>query len=516
MNIFTKMENDQLARLTIVLVGVIVILLFAFAPSGSASPVGQGCGGPYEPPCDDPNDVNPDPDGDGVIAGDRCPDRGGHMDDAGCPPDDLDGDYVYDPNDECPDVSAPGTENGCYDDPIDDEAPANNDDPDEDGIFGSDDLCPDIPGTVEFSGCVYLNDADGDAVDDSIDACPGFDDNADADGDGIPDGCDDDRDGDGVTNADDACPDVPGIDNRFLRGCPELDELLQVDDDGDGVFLPDDECPSEQGLPENNGCPETPVDSDGDGVPDDIDQCDDIVGTEEAMGCLPRPVIQVSVPLDSDGDSVPDDIDRCPYTFGAAGNDGCPPDSDGDGIVNMADGCPLRAGPRSNNGCPEPTTNVYSDVVITNQRVCTANHTFSTVIRANNNRAWQSLMPSPFHPLPRYIKIEVVTTAGSFTISAPVFGPRINISKAFETISMEAEDELPDDAEIIDIIPPANFSVRENRTSITTSSRCEGSPSSLFDYAAQTGSYDDIIVEGQSPSTGGCKKNNGFQIIFGC
>ena len=34
------------------------------------------------------------------------------------------------------------------------------------------------------------DDSDNDGVCDSDDACPGFDDNADADGDGIPDGCD--------------------------------------------------------------------------------------------------------------------------------------------------------------------------------------------------------------------------------------------------------------------------------------------------------------------------------------
>ncbi|MFT7452689.1 MAG: hypothetical protein ACI9VN_003424, partial [Patescibacteria group bacterium] len=40
--------------------------------------------------------------------------------------------------------------------------------------------------------CAALGgDTDGDGVCDDSDICPGFDDNADLDGDGIPDGCDD-------------------------------------------------------------------------------------------------------------------------------------------------------------------------------------------------------------------------------------------------------------------------------------------------------------------------------------
>ncbi len=43
-------------------------------------------------------------------------------------------------------------------------------------------------GAVEFQG---LTDSDNDGVGDAVDACPGFDDNSDSDGDGIPNGCDD-------------------------------------------------------------------------------------------------------------------------------------------------------------------------------------------------------------------------------------------------------------------------------------------------------------------------------------
>ncbi|WP_452223842.1 hypothetical protein, partial [Lacinutrix chionoecetis] len=45
-------------------------------------------------------------------------------------------------------------------------------------------------------------DSDGDGVIDANDACPGFDDNINTDGDAYPDGCDDDDDNDGITDAD--------------------------------------------------------------------------------------------------------------------------------------------------------------------------------------------------------------------------------------------------------------------------------------------------------------------------
>jgi len=74
--------------------------------------------------------------------------------------DDSDADGVIDACDNCPDDAL--------------------DDSDSDGVCDSDDPCPqDNP-----------NDTDGDGVCDSSDLCPGSDDNADADNDGKPDGCD--------------------------------------------------------------------------------------------------------------------------------------------------------------------------------------------------------------------------------------------------------------------------------------------------------------------------------------
>ncbi|MBT8271113.1 MAG: T9SS type A sorting domain-containing protein [Flavobacteriaceae bacterium] len=70
-----------------------------------------------------------------------------------------------------------------------------------------------IHGVTSHVDCDDSNDdcpdADADGVCDPDDICPGFDDTADSDGDGIPDGCDDDcpdSDGDGVCDSDDICP----------------------------------------------------------------------------------------------------------------------------------------------------------------------------------------------------------------------------------------------------------------------------------------------------------------------
>lgn len=80
-------------------------------------------------------------------------------------------------------------------------------DSDGDGLVDSHDPCPDDP----------LNDADKDGVCDSDDKCPGFSDEADRDGDGWPNMCDNcefigneaqyDRDGDSEGDACDPCPD---------------------------------------------------------------------------------------------------------------------------------------------------------------------------------------------------------------------------------------------------------------------------------------------------------------------
>ena len=113
-------------------------------------------------------------------------------------------------------------------------------------------------------------DDDNDGVCNSVDACPGFDDNLDADADGVPDDCD-------ICTGDDASGDT----------------------DADGVCDDIDACP---GFDDN-------LDADADGVPDDCDICTG----DDASG-------------DTDADGICDDTDTCPIVAGQIG-DAC---DDGD------------------------------------------------------------------------------------------------------------------------------------------------------------------------------------------
>ena len=150
---------------------------------------------------------------------------------------------------------------------------------------------------------VQCDDSDGDGVCDDQDQCPGFDDNLDTDGDGIPDGCDTcndlvDSDSDGVSDC---------IDQEINSPCPNNVDSngVSLDTDGDGICDDFDICP--------NG--DDTVDTDGDGVPDGCDACQ---GSDDT--------------LDSDGDSIPDGCDVCV-------NDP-ENDADGDGVCGDLDICP--------------------------------------------------------------------------------------------------------------------------------------------------------------------------------
>lgn len=173
---------------------------------------------------------------------------------------------------------------------------------------------------------IACGDLDVDGVRDGRDACQGFDDALDADGDALPDGCDppDDTDADGVPDAIDRCAgdDRADLDQDTVPdACDPCPRDARDDRDGDGLCDSDDACPDipngddqdSDGLPDRcDPCPTTP-DTDHDGICDENDRCP--LGDDR---------------VDVDHDDVPDACDPCPT--GA--------DSDHDGVCDTADQCP--------------------------------------------------------------------------------------------------------------------------------------------------------------------------------
>ena len=192
-------------------------------------------------------------------------------------------------------------------------------DSDGDGTPDDTDVCPNDPNKdVDAGDCGCGNpetDSDSDGVADCIDICTGFDDNADLDTDGTPDGCDTDADGDGIDNSTD-CDD--------MNAAVGAGTTWYADTDNDGFGDPSDtqvactqpagyvvdnsdQCPSDNNkqTPGTCGCGVADTDSDSDGVLD----CDDVC-----------PGFDDNADLDTDGTP-----------------DGCDTDADGDGIDNSTD-----------------------------------------------------------------------------------------------------------------------------------------------------------------------------------
>ena len=172
-----------------------------------------------------------------------------------------------------------------------------------------------------------VEDTDGDTIYNYQDNCPDTanTDQADQDGDGMGDVCDDDTDGDGILNADDNCPFVAS-DNQNDNDDDGLGDICDDDDDDDGVLDVDDNCPFTANADQN--------DNDNDGLGD---ACDD----------------------DDDGDGILNADDNCPLIanpnqedFDEDGlGDLCDDDDDNDGILDVDDDCPYYNGTNT-NGCP--------------------------------------------------------------------------------------------------------------------------------------------------------------------
>ncbi|WP_166638513.1 Ig-like domain-containing protein, partial [Maribacter spongiicola] len=180
--------------------------------------------------------------------------------------------------------------------------------PDSDGD-GIDDGQEDIDNTDPLNDCESIggtplptSDCDGDGVQNSLDACEGFDDAINADGDALPDACDDDDDNDGIPDAVEGTGDFDG------DGVPDS---LDLDSDNDGI--PDLVETGNGGL-----------DTNGNGY---IDSSESVVGTNGIPDILEDSGVDgagvSTVPVNSDGTAGPDYLDI---------------DSDNDGIRDLVEG----------------------------------------------------------------------------------------------------------------------------------------------------------------------------------
>lgn len=221
---------------------------------------------------------------------------------------------------------------------------------DEDGILDPDDNCVETPNAdqadMDGDGVGDVcDDSDEDGIFDSEDNCvetPNPD-QEDLDGDGIGDACDDDIDGDGILNDDDNCPLVVNPDQLDTDG-DGIGDACSDDIDGDGIVDSEDNC-VETPNPDQS-------DIDGDGIGD---ACDD----------------------DIDGDGILNEDDNCVETPNPGqedvdedgAGDVCDDDIDGDNILNDVDECPYEPeninGFEDQDGCPDEETLV----VVTEEQI---------------------------------------------------------------------------------------------------------------------------------------------------
>ena len=233
----------------------------------------------------------------------------------------------------------------------------------DDGVECTIDACDETARRVTHTEDPAMCDGDGDGVVDGEDNCPlvANPDQADLDGDGVGDLCEDDRDGDGIPDATDNCPDTANSGQEDANGDGTGDACSE-DDDGDGFDDDADNCPlisnPDQADLDMDGVGDAcDSDDDGDGVDDGADVCPlaadpdqtDTDGDgrgdacdEDDDGDLWTDVFEAGVgtdPLlrDSDMDTILDSDDGELDTDGDLTIDALDLDSDGDGILDSVE-----------------------------------------------------------------------------------------------------------------------------------------------------------------------------------
>lgn len=187
---------------------------------------------------------------------------------------------------------------------------AENNDYDEDGHSDADDAFPTDPDEWK--------DSDGDKTGDNGDNCPEVSnyDQADADGDGIGDVCDQDADGDGVQDSADDCLWTPNGETANSNGCGCSQITLTI------RFCPVDTCNGENWEDYPDGGSDT---------------CIDGVVTEHSCALISS-THNTDCDPDDDNDGILDVNDNCPLVANADQSD-----SDGDWLGNACDNCPSDA-----------------------------------------------------------------------------------------------------------------------------------------------------------------------------